>query len=57
MNHTHRRIFNREDDIEITYNEQGDMEREITRSTRVGDEGDSTASGSGLPYSEVRYSY
>ena len=55
--HTSRRIFNQEDEIETTYNEHGDMESEITRSTRLGAENDSTTAASAASYSEVRYSY
>ena len=44
VNHTSRQIFNHEEEIETTYNENGDTESEITRSTQSG-------------YSEVRYSY
>jgi len=47
--HTSRRIFDHEDKIDTTYNEQGDTESEITRSTRLAGEADPT-------YSEVRYS-
>jgi len=48
--HTSRRIFDHEGKIDTTYNEQGDTESEITRSTRLAGEADPT-------YSEVRYSY
>jgi hypothetical protein len=58
VNQTTRRIFNQEDKIETTYNEHGDTESEITRSTRSGEEPDPTAPPPGPPaYSEVRYSY
>jgi YD repeat-containing protein len=58
VNHTSRRIFNHEEEIETTYNEQGDIESEITRSTRPGAETDPTPATSSLPsYSEVRYFY
>jgi hypothetical protein len=44
--------------IETTYNEQGDTESEITRSTRLSAEADPTAPDPSLPsYSEVRCSY
>lgn len=52
--HTSRRIFNHEEDVDTTYNQQGDKESEITRSTRPGSE----PAEQGLPsYSEARYSY
>jgi hypothetical protein len=54
--HTSRRIFNHEDEIGATYNEHGDMESEITRSTRPEAENEPTAPGL-PPYSETRYSY
>jgi YD repeat-containing protein len=55
VNRSTRRIANREDEIEATYNEHGDMESEITRGTRSGKEPDPAA---GPPaYSEARYSY
>jgi hypothetical protein len=58
VNHMSRRIFNQEEEIETTYNEQGDTESEITRSTRLSAEADPTAPAPSLPsYSEVRYSY
>ena len=51
VNHTSRRIFNQEEEIESTYNEHGDISSEITRSTRK-------AEDTALPsYSEVHYSY
>ena len=50
INHTSRRVFDHEDKIDTTYNEQGDTESEIARSTRSAGKGDPT-------YSEVRYSY
>jgi hypothetical protein len=54
--HTSRRIFNQEDEIDTTYNEHGDTESEMTRSTRPETENELTAPG--LPsYSEMRYSY
>jgi YD repeat-containing protein len=46
--HTSRRIFNHDDEIDTTYNEQGDVASEVTRSTLP----------EGSPsFSEVRYSY
>jgi YD repeat-containing protein len=51
VNRTSRRIFNQEEEIETTYNENGDTGSEITRSIRLG--GDSSSPS----YSEVRYSY
>jgi hypothetical protein len=52
--HTSRRIFNQEDEIETTYNDRGDLEQEITRSTRP-DENERNPAV--LSYSEARYSY
>ena len=50
-----RRIFNREEEIETTYNEQGDKASEITRTISAGGSGDEPP---GPPeYSEARYSY
>jgi antitoxin component YwqK of YwqJK toxin-antitoxin module len=50
-----RRIFNREEEIETTYNEQGDKASEITRTISVGGSGDEPP---GPPeYSEARYTY
>jgi len=46
--HTSRRIFNHQDEIETTYNEHGDIESEIERSTR---------SEGSTSFSEVRHSY
>ena len=46
--HTSRRVFNHEDEKEITYNDHGDAESEIERSTRAPD---------GSSFSEARYSY
>ena len=58
VNHSTRRIFNREEEIETTYSEHGDTESEITRSTPLGEETDPTAAAPGpLAYSEVRYAY
>jgi hypothetical protein len=55
--HTDRRIFNQEDEIDTTYNEHGDTELEITRSSRPKAENAPTAPGSPSSYSETRYSY
>jgi hypothetical protein len=55
--HTGRRIFNHEDEIDTTYNEHGDTESEITRSTRPDAENEATAPGPPSSYSETRYSY
>jgi hypothetical protein len=58
VEHTRRRIFNKEDVIENTYNEHGDKASEITRTTRTGSGGGQSASAANVPqYSEVRYSY
>jgi hypothetical protein len=58
VEHTRRRIFNQEQEIETTYNEHGDEASEITRSKQIGRDGEQSASGAKLPtYSEVRYSY
>jgi YD repeat-containing protein len=46
--HTSRRVFNHEDEIDTTYNEQGDIESEIERSTRSPDSS---------TFSEARHSY
>ena len=55
--HTGRRIFNHEDEIDTTYNEHGDTESEITRSTPSDAENEPTAPTSPSSYSEARYSY
>jgi hypothetical protein len=55
--HTARRIFNHEDEIDTTYNEQGDTESEITHSTRPEAENVPTAPGPLSSYCERRYSY
>lgn len=53
--HTARRVFNHEDEIDTAYNEHGDLQSEITRSTRpAGDDNSATAQ---TYYSEVQYSY
>jgi hypothetical protein len=55
--HTARRIFNHEDEIDTMYNEHGDTESEITRSTRPEEENKPTAPGPLSSYSETRYFY
>jgi hypothetical protein len=55
--HTSRRMFNHEDEIDTTYNERGDTESEITRSTRSDAENEPTAPTPPSSYSEMRYSY
>jgi YD repeat-containing protein len=58
VSHANRRIFDMQQEIETTYNEHGDVESEITRSTRLAGETDARTPSAGLPtYSEVRYSY
>jgi len=58
VNHSTRRIFNREEEIETTYNEHGDIESEITRLTRSEEEPDSITPAPGpRSYSEMRNSY
>jgi hypothetical protein len=57
VNHMSRRIFNREEEIETTYNEHGDTESEITRSTRLGETDPTLPTPSSPSYTEVRYSY
>jgi len=58
VSHTNRRIFNESEEIETLYNEHGDAASEITRSTPLAGQDDSTAPAVGLPsYSEVRHSY
>lgn len=54
---TVRRIFNEEETIDVTYNEHGDKEREITRTKQVGGDTENGTPPARLPYSEVRYSY
>ncbi len=51
--HTARRIFNREDEIDTTYNEHGDTESEITRSAPPEAENESPPSGPPSSYSET----
>ena len=55
VSHTSRRIFNQQDEIDTTYNEHGDIESEITRSTEIPADGSPSP---GQPrYSEIQYSY
>ena len=54
---TVRRIFNEEETIDVTYNEHGDKEKEITRTKQVGGDAGNGSPPARLPYSEVRYSY
>jgi len=57
VSHTSRRIFNQQDEIDTTYNDHGDVDSEITRSTEI-PSADGTPPDTGRsPYSEVRYSY
>ena len=55
VSHTSRRIFNRQDEIDTSYNEHSDIESEITRSTEI--PADGSPSPGQPPYSEIRYSY
>lgn len=58
VSHANRRIFNMQQEIETTYNVQGDVESEISRSTRPAEGTDPGRPSPGLPdYSEVRHSY
>jgi hypothetical protein len=57
VSHTSRRIFNHQDEIDTTYNEQGDIESEITRSTQIPGADGAPPEAGRSPYSEVRYSY
>jgi YD repeat-containing protein len=57
IKHTDRRVFDHHDEIETTYNEHGDMDREITRSETTADQADPSSTAGPPPYSEVRYSY
>ena len=52
--HISRRAFNRQGEIETTYNEHGDTESEITTTTQIGGKHEGHPPNS---YSEVRYSY
>jgi len=53
--HASRRIFNHQEEIEITYNERGDPDSEITRSARPTEEGPTAPDESSC--NETRYSY
>jgi len=57
VSHTSRRIFNQQEEIDTTYNDQGDVESEITRSTQTPAADGSPSIPAQPPYSEVRYSY
>ena len=57
LSHTSRRMLNHQDEIETTYNEHGDIDSEITRSTQIVAEDGTVPSSGPPPYSEVRYSY
>jgi hypothetical protein len=57
VSHTSRRIFNQQDEIDTAYNEQGDIESEITRSTQIPGADGAPPEAGRSPYSEVRYSY
>jgi hypothetical protein len=52
-----RQIFNQEQLIESTYNENGDKASEITLSSQLRDIEGSDQKSPLPPYSEVRYSY
>jgi hypothetical protein len=52
----HRRIFNRDETIETTYNEQGDKVSEITRGNLTTRQEEASHPGA-RSYEEVRYSY
>jgi hypothetical protein len=54
--HTRRRMFNREKEIDSSYNDQGDMVSEITRETTSSDDR-ATSTVTPPTYSEVRFSY
>jgi hypothetical protein len=55
--HTSRRIFNQQDEIDTTYNDHGDTDSEITRSTQTPSVDGTPPDPAASPYSEVRYSY
>jgi hypothetical protein len=58
VTHTSRRIFNDPDEIETTYNQQGDVTSEVTRRTQPTGETEPTTAAPGPPnYSEARHSY
>jgi YD repeat-containing protein len=54
---TRRRVFNREQQIDITYNQQGDKLLEITRESALFGENPDATAPLRPTYSEVRYSY
>lgn len=54
---TRRRVFDREEEIETTYNDHGDVASEVTRSKPRAEEGGSSPPAGMPPYSEVRHSY
>src|ERR1700688_493574 len=58
VTHTSRQVFSHPDEIETTYNQQGDVASETTRSTRRTGETEPTTAAPGPPaYSEARHSY
>lgn len=57
VSHTSRRIFNQQHEIDTTYNEHGDVDSEITRSTEIPTADGMPRHAGRSPYSEVRYSY
>jgi hypothetical protein len=57
LSHTSRRIFNQQDEIDTTYNDHGDVDSEITRSTEIPNADGMPPDAGRSPYSEVRYSY
>ena len=56
LTHTSRRIFNQHEEIDASYDEQGDLASEITRTTTE-ETGQGTAKAPTSAYSEVRYAY
>lgn len=57
VSHTSRRIFNQLDEIDTTYNDHGDVESEITRSTPTPAADGSPPNPCQPPYSDVQYTY
>ena len=55
--HLSRRILIEEDEVETTYNQQGDVASEITWSRRLAGTDESAIAASSARYSEVQYSY
>lgn len=55
--HVRRRIFNFQQEIDTSYNEQGDVASETTRGKQVGEVTDQSSPSGPPEYSEVRYSY